>query len=317
MYLLYFYRGIMKKIYDGITFTINIDKPITPYGDICEVTLQAIGEEAKPGLKIPYRILSGPSPYGSDLVLLDFTYDKDTDYYYLRAILSEPLGTDILEVTQLEGPLVELEQVSDTVFKYKNPLDREEVSRSFRATLKTISTEDNMVKGVRAFDFIYSNEYGYFELDSELKCTKIFKNKMSSLSSLDRLFNISLYYMPQYSASTLFLNNYNNPSRNYEPPPKKKISIKVKTVNSHITEGQEAAFEVYYENVRQNYKLYYEYMDSKDRYSTEDFFVTDGTGYFLFKTVVERDNINNDSNTRYLRFWIKNYPKIFDIVYID
>lgn len=306
----------MKKIYNDVTFNIDIDKPIVPYNDTFTVTLRASGEGAKEGLKLPYRVLNGPSPYGSDIVLLDFTYDKDTDYYYLRALLSEPLGTNILEVTQTEGPPVVLEQVSDIVYKYKNPLDREEISRTFRATLKAISTEDNLVKGVRAFDFVYSNEYGYFELDSNLRCVKTFKNKMSLHSPIDRLFNISLYYMPEYTASTLFSNNYTPPPLYPDPPPKAKIKLKVEALEKNVFEGGEAVFKISYENIRKNFKIYYQYLDSKDTYNQEDYFLTDDSGYFLFKITVDKLSINN-TNTRYLRVWIKDHPKIYDVVYVN
>ena len=213
----------MKKIYNDVTFNLEANKSIVNHGGAFTVSLTASGLGAKQGLKIPYRILNGPSPYGSDIILLDFTYDKDTDYYYLTAKLSKDLGSDTLEVVQLNGPPVKLEKVNQTVYKYKNPLDREEVSRAFRATLKSYSTENNMVKGVRAFDFTYTNEYGYFELDKNLKATKTFTNRMSLLSPIDRVFNLSLYYMPQYSTSILFKNKYTPP----QPYPEQKDTTEV------------------------------------------------------------------------------------------
>lgn len=306
----------MKKVYSNADFNLSVDKAITPYGDSCTVTLRAQGEDMKEGLRIPYRIVSGPSPYGSDIVLIDFTYNMDDDHYYLNVILSKPLGNNILEVVQIDGPLVTLEKLSDILYKYKNPLDSSEVTRSFRAILKSIPDTNHMISGVRAFDFVYSNEYGYFELDSDLRCVKTFKNKMSHYSDIDRLFNLSLYYMPQYSASTLFSNNYIPPEPYpYVVPPKKpKITIEVLTTS--VFEGESAFFKISYENIRNNYKLKYKYIDTGYTSEEEDSIVTDDSGFSIIEipTSVLK---NGATSVRFLQLWIKDYPKIKEMIYIN
>ena len=306
----------MKKIYNDVTFNLEANKSIVNHGGAFTVSLTASGLGAKQGLKIPYRILNGPSPYGSDIILLDFTYDKDTDYYYLTAKLSKDLGSDTLEVVQLNGPPVKLEKVNQTVYKYKNPLDREEVSRAFRATLKSYSTENNMVKGVRAFDFTYTNEYGYFELDKNLKATKTFTNRMSLLSPIDRVFNLSLYYMPQYSTSILFKNKYTPPQPYPEQKDTTEVTIGVTALAKSTYEGTEASFKITYKNIRKNFKLDYQFIDSKDTYNQEGYFITDDKGFFTVKVPVDIVELNS-SSSRYVKLWIKGYPHISDIMYIN
>ena len=101
----------MNKVLKNTNINLQISKQIVTYDEEVTVTLIASGQEAKEGLQIPYRILSGQSPFGSDVALIDFTYDTDTDYYYLHVILSEPLGVNILTVEQLSRDLVELEKL--------------------------------------------------------------------------------------------------------------------------------------------------------------------------------------------------------------
>lgn len=79
----------------------------------------------------------------SNINLLDFYYTKDIDYYILNVILSEPLGSSILTVEQIDGPTVYLEKISSTVFRFKDPFDETEVSRTFRATLETEEDSNN------------------------------------------------------------------------------------------------------------------------------------------------------------------------------
>ena len=306
---------IMNKVLKNTNINLQISKQIVTYDEEVTVTLIASGQEAKEGLQIPYRILSGQSPFGSDVALIDFTYDTDTDYYYLHVILSEPLGVNILTVEQLSGDLVELEKVSDILYKYKNPLDKYEISRTFRATLKTIQNENDMMKGVRAFDFVYSNEYGFFELDSNLSSTKTFKNKISKLSEIDRVFNLSLYYMPQHSVSALFTNNYTPPTP-YPPyvnPSKPKITVE--SVFTNIYEGDEASFKITYQNIRKNYKIYYEWVDTKDGFVYSDFFTTNESGSITLSLAT--NVVGELTSTRYIRLWIKDYPKIFSVVYVN
>lgn len=305
----------MNKVLKDTNISLHISKELVNYGEEFTVTITARDGEAKEGLQIPYRILSGPSPFGSDIVLIDFTYDTDTDYYYLHVILSDPLGTNLLDVQQLSGDPVELEKISDILYKYKNPLDKYEISRTFRATLKTIQTDGDMTKGVRAFDFVYSNEYGFFELDSNLSSTKIFKNKISKLSEIDRVFNLSLYYMPQYSVSALFKNNYTPPSP-YPPyvnPSKPKITVE--SVFTNIYEGDEASFKITYQNIRKNYKIYYEWVDTKDGFVYSDFFTTNESGSITLSLAT--NVVGELTSTRYIRLWIKDYPKIFSVVYVN
>ena len=306
---------IMNKVLKNTNIDLQISKQVVEYDEEFTVTLIAEGQDAKEGLQIPYRILSGQSPFGSDLVLIDFTYDTDTDYYYLHVILSEPLGDNLLTVEQTSGNIVELEKISDILYKYKNPLDKYEVSRTFRATLKTIQSENDLMKGVRAFDFIYSNEYGFFELDENLASTKTFKNKISKLSEIDRVFNLSLYYMPQYSVSALFTSNYlpPNPYPPYKTPLKPKIIVE--SVESNIVEGSEALFKISYQNIRKNYKITYEWLDTKDGFVYFDSFVTDETNYANIS--IPTSIIDNNISTRYVRLWIKAYPKIFSVVYVN
>lgn len=306
----------MKKVYKDVTFNLTTSKQIVEYGEEFTVTLKASGLGAKEGLEIPYRILNSPSPFGSDIVLIDFTYDKNTDYYYLHIILSEELGSNILIVEQLSGPLVVIEKVSDLLYRYKNPLDREEISRSFRATLKTISDDGEVYRGVRAFDFTYSNEYGYFKLDSNLECVKTFKNKISLLSKIDRVFNLSLYYMPEHTTSTLFSNNYTPPEPYPDIPTKTKPKLKIEAVDKFIFEGEEAVFKVSYENIRSNFKIFYEYIDTKDSYNFSNYFYTAEDGFNYLKIPTERLSINTTS-VRYLKLWLKEYPLITDTVFIN
>ena len=305
----------MNKVLKNTNINLQISKQIVTYDEEVTVTLIASGQEAKEGLQIPYRILSGQSPFGSDVALIDFTYDTDTDYYYLHVILSEPLGVNILTVEQLSGDLVELEKVSDILYKYKNPLDKYEISRTFRATLKTIQNENDMMKGVRAFDFVYSNEYGFFELDSNLSSTKTFKNKISKLSEIDRVFNLSLYYMPQHSVSALFTNNYTPPTP-YPPyvnPTKPKIQVE--SVFSNVYEGEEASFKISYQHIRKNYQIYYEWVDTTNNLIYSDFLITDETGSVIIN--IPTSLVENFSSTRYVRLWIKDYPKISAVVYVN
>ena len=306
---------IMNKVLKNTNINLQISKQIVAYNEEFTVTLIASGQEAKEGLQIPYRILSGQSPFGSDVALIDFTYDTDTDYYYLHVILSEPLGVNILTVEQLSGDLVELEKVSDILYKYKNPLDKYEISRTFRATLKTIQNENDMMKGVRAFDFVYSNEYGFFELDSNLSSTKTFKNKISKLSEIDRVFNLSLYYMPQHSVSALFTNNYTPPTPYppYSPPLRPKIIVE--SIDSNIVEGTNAFFKIVYQNVRKNYEIVYEWLDTKDGFIYSDAFTTDETGQAII--IIPAPVLGDLTITRYVRLWIKAYPKIFSVVYVN
>lgn len=79
----------------------------------------------------------------SNINLLDFYYTKDIDYYILNVILSEPLGSSILTVEQIDGPTVYLEKISSTVYRYKDPFDKTEVSRTFRATVETEEESNN------------------------------------------------------------------------------------------------------------------------------------------------------------------------------
>lgn len=306
----------MKKVYTDVAFDLSSDKPTASYGESFTITLKASGIGAKPGLKIPYRILNGPSPYGSDNLIIDFTYDRDIDYYYLHVILTNPLGADELEVTQLNGPNVNLEKISDTLYKYPNPLDRIETYRTFRATLKAYTSDGDMVQGVRAFDFTYSNEYGYFELDSNLQSKKTFKNKISLLTPIDRLFNISLYYMPQYFTNVLFGNNYTPPTPYPEIVNYNRPKIKIEPVASSIIEGEDAVFKVSYENIRINYNLVYKYLDTKDNFSQEDFFTTNNLmyNYVRIPTTKLEEGV---SRTRYVSLTIKDYPKITSLIYVN
>lgn len=306
----------MKKIYKKATFDLNIDKNIVPYNESCTVTFTASGEDMVEGLEIPYRILSGPSPYGSSLLLIDFTYNKDTDYYYLNVILSEDLGTNILSVTQTNGPQVVLEKVSDLIYKYKNPLDRDEVERTFRATLNTLASNGDLIPGVRAFDFVYSNEYGYFKLDSDLKCVKTFKNKMSLLSPVDRVFNISLYYMPENTASTLFSNNYTPPIPYPDLPQNIKPKLTVEAVFDNIFEGEDAVFKISYSNVRRGYRLKYSYLDTKDAYDQSGELLTEVEGFTIIRIPTTILPINTTAS-RYLSLWLKDYPHISAKVFIN
>lgn len=305
----------MNKVLKNTNIDLQISKEIVEYGEEVIVTVNVSGEEAKENLKIPYRILSGPSPFGTDIAIIDFTYDTDTDYYYLHVILSEQLGNNELTVEQVSGQTVVLEKVSNLLYKYKNPLDKYETSRTFRATLKNLQSEDNMIKGVRAFDFIYSNEYGFFELDSNLSDTKIFKNKINNLSEIDRVFTLSLYYMPQYFVSALFRSNYIPP----EPYPPfvqpKKPKVTTSPVFLNIIEGEEAKFKISYENIRKNYNLYYEWLDTKDGDTFSDYIITNETGTTTISLTT--DVVNNFTSTRYMRLWIKGFPKIFSVVYIN
>lgn len=306
----------MRKVYDDVAFDLSSDKPTASYGESFTITLKASGVGAKPGLKIPYRILNGPSPYGSDNLIIDFTYDKDIDYYYLHIILANPLGADELIVTQLNGPSVGLEKVSDTLYKYKNPLDRQETFRTFRATLNAYTSDGDMVKGVRAFDFTYSNEYGYFELDSTLQSKKTFKNKISLLTSIDRLFNISLYYMPEYFTNVLFGNNYTPPTPYPEIVNYNRPKIKIEPISPNIIEGEDAVFKISYENIRKNYDIVYKYIDTKDNFNQEDFFNTTTMMYNIIRIPTTKLD-EGVSTTRYVSIWIKDYPKITSLIYVN
>ena len=306
----------MVKVYKDVTFDLQASKTVVEYGEEFTVTLTASGAGVKEGLEIPYRILSGPSPFGSDIVFIEFSYDETLDYYYLKIILSEDLGANLLTVEQLSGTPVEIEKITDLLYRYKNPLDREETSRSFRATLKSIANTDNLVQGVRAFDFIYSNEYGYFKLDSEFKCTKTFKNKMSLLSPIDRLFKLSLYYMPQYSSDTLFKNNYTSPTPYPDPPTNIKPKLKVEVIKKFVYENEEAEFKISYENIRKGFKINYQYLDTKDTHESSGTFITDDLGYIVIKIPIIKMQVNN-SQIRYLKLWLKDYPKINDTVFIN
>ena len=79
----------MVKVYKDVTFDLQASKTVVEYGEEFTVTLTASGAGVKEGLEIPYRILSGPSPFGSDIVFIEFSYDETLDYYYLKIILSE------------------------------------------------------------------------------------------------------------------------------------------------------------------------------------------------------------------------------------
>lgn len=307
---------MFKRILNNAELSISVDKYTVGYGETFNVVFTARGEDVKPGIKVPYRILNGPSPYGSDIVLLDFSYDRDEDYYYLQATLSEDLERNILTITQVAGPPVVLEKVNATLYKYKNPLDRTEISRTFRATLEAVVGADGeKIPGVRAFDFVYSNEYGYFELDDNLSCTLTFKNKISTASPIDRVFNISLLYMPQISASTLFSSNYIPPTPYPNSPTDTKPKLKLKPSRDGITEGEEAIFVLSYENVRKNFELEYGYEDSSDK-NSEAYGVVKTSEYDRVPIRIPT-YIKGGEGTRLIKIWLKKYPKVSSTVFVN
>ncbi len=121
--------------------------------------------------------------------------------------------------------------------------------------------------------------------------------------------------MPQHSVSALFTNNYTPPTP-YPPyvnPTKPKIQVE--SVFSNIYEGEEASFKISYQHIRKNYQIYYEWVDTTNNLIYSDFLITDETGSVIIN--IPTSLVENFSSTRYVRLWIKDYPKISAVVYVN
>ena len=253
---------MLKKVFNPGTFELSLDKNFIEFGETFTVTLQGYGPDVYPGMKIPYRVLNSPSPYGSNILLIDFTYDDVLEYNYLNVILSEPLGNNEVSVTQIGGPTVVLEKINDILYRYKKPLDIVEKTRTFRATLITNFTSGDMTPGVRAFDFSYSQEISNFVLDNNLKATKTFKNNISKDNQKDRVFNLSLYYNPSVYTSTLFLANHQPEYTGMETLPIVKPTLTIKPELTSIYKGQNPTFILEHTGIRAGYVVKFSYRDS-------------------------------------------------------
>ena len=212
-----------------------------------------------------------------------------------------------------------LEEVAKSLFK-TDPLKQfvklSDISSDLEDNKILISNEEPILRRrVRVADYTYGLDSSLFVLDSNLKATKTFLARRDIHNETQEAFVLGLLLKPNVMVTVLIDNVYIPPTPPILPPPSLKPRIQVTALNKDIDEGAVAEFLITYENIRSNYKLKYEFIDSKDQFSSSGTLITTPEGSTIVRIPTEVLELN-ESDIRYIKLWIKDYPRISDIVYL-